>query len=302
MAALLALIAVCASSAHSQSAPTQRLQVSVSVADWTTGAPIRNLSAHHFQVKVGGQPATVQMIPAEPVRLIVLLDRSASITNPLGFWKNVLAATARLVRMAPSEWSIGLMTFASDQTKLVDIDAARESTRQALADLRDLPRQEGNKRTALCDSISAAFAHLGSARSGDVILVVADGNDNVSQPRCTATATTLQRGGVRLFGLGLPTAGMPRADWPVWDLQQLSRKTGGDVAVIFFNEVWISQLMEEAFQRLLSQIGDRYTLEVHVAAAAVQPTSLEIVILDDKGKRRGNLNVRHPARVVPRSL
>jgi hypothetical protein len=114
-------------------------------------------------------------MPPEPVRVVVLLDASASIRSSTEFWQNAVAATARLVRMAPPEWSFALTILAKEPKQVAEFGADRDGIRQALAGIRELSRKEASGRTALCDSIAAALTHLGTSRSGDVILAVTDG-------------------------------------------------------------------------------------------------------------------------------
>lgn len=68
---------------------------------------------------------------------------------------------------------------------------------------------------------------------------------------------------------------------------------------MFFNQAWVGDVMEAAYQRLFAQIGDYYQFELDVPKNVDRPARWEIIVVDNEGKPWGKLTTLYSAQFVP---
>jgi VWFA-related protein len=184
---------------------SDNVPVFVTVTD-TSGRLVPDLARGRFQVLDNGKPQAVTLFDnaPQPIRLIVMLDVSGSMSGNLGLLR---AACQQLVgHLAPGDLArVG--TFG----ERIDISPAFTQDAEALmAALPDFIPP--NAPTPLWTAIDRAIGEFGAADGRRVVLVMSDGKDSgprwgqhwVSQPD---VADRAQREDVMVYAIGLQSRG-----------------------------------------------------------------------------------------------
>jgi len=182
---------------------------------------VAGLSQSAFSVFQDGAPQTITSFRREdvPVAMGIVIDNSGSMRNKRD---EVNRAVMSLIRASNSKDEIFVVNFSDkyylDQDFTSDIALLQTS-------LQQVPMRGS---TALYDAIVASAVHLTNNPRLDkkVILVITDGEDNMSQETLQEAARRLQQvDGPTLYAIGLTGSGFPRRGREA--LQDLSDRTGG---------------------------------------------------------------------------
>jgi VWFA-related protein len=239
--AILAVVSTVAAAPQSPQGPVFRgaadnVPVFVTVTD-KSGRLVPDLTRSDFQVFDNGkpQPITVFDNSPQPIRVIVLIDASGSMSGNLSLLRG--ACEALIDTLAPSDLArVG--TFGET------ISISPVFTNKAADLVRALPAFiPPNAPTPLWTTVDRAIGEFGSADGRRVVLVMSDGKDSgprfgqkwVSQLDVTDRA---EREDVMIYGIGMrsrgPIGGMPMdarsrliADLPDPGLGTAAEETGG---------------------------------------------------------------------------
>lgn len=227
-----ALLAVPSSLTQEQSCTASVL---VSVFDETSSLPIEGLVRENFHAKVHGQELPILSVSRAPAqrRVVFVIDRSGSMTSATesGYIKRILDDAISAI---PNSGSIAFLAFSGQFSKQVDFAQGRPPGHTISDLLRWEPTGKGNKlRTPLWDNIDAALHMLNPPWEGDVIVVISDGNDNMSKLSEGDIRKELLASGVPLFAviLARPHAATPEERTAPALLRDLADATGGLTAV-----------------------------------------------------------------------
>jgi Ca-activated chloride channel family protein len=152
------------------------ITIPVSVTD-KGSKPILDLTAEDFVLEINGKPAQISgFSPAEkvPTRIALLIDNSASIASAWDFEKQ--AAISFLYQTLRSEKDmIAIFSIASKPTLEQPLTNNISILKKAIENLR-----EPKGATALFDGIVSASEYLRNTDGRRVIVIVSDGEDNLS--------------------------------------------------------------------------------------------------------------------------
>lgn len=223
---LLLLVAMTRPSAQGQVAPVFRatnetVPLFVTVTD-RDDRIVTTLPREAFTVRDNGKPQPLTLFDnsPQPVRLVLLLDVSGSMTGNLGILR--AASAALFARLRPDD-AVRVGTFG----RRIDITPAFTGDRAAL--VAALPRDvEPDAPTPLWKAVDQAIGTFGDDHGRRVVLVLSDGKDApaltwgekfVGQLEVVERA---QREDVMIYGVGLRSrSGRPAGLSPGVDLRQM---------------------------------------------------------------------------------
>jgi len=169
-----------------------RSTVFVTVLDPNTNQPIDGLTASDFHPKFRGRELPIRALGSSPSgrRIVFVLDRSGSMTHasdeaPFGHYDpNSLEklALGDALSNVPTSDSVAFLSFAgqsSSHTGFMQPAVALERMPETLK--WNTEGKENRSRTALWDNLDAALRMLLPYKSGDLIVVISDGGDNLSK-------------------------------------------------------------------------------------------------------------------------
>ncbi len=185
------------------------------------GRLITSLDRNAFTVYQNGQPETITSFRREdvPVALGIVVDNSGSMRDKRGA---VNQALLNLVRASNSQDQVFVVNFS--QTPYLDQDFTSDVNLLQTA----LHQVSSRGSTALYDAVVASNVHLRNNPSLDkkVLLVITDGQDNMSRETLQGAMRTLQSSkGATLYAIGLSDQGMSRSARQA--LENLAAATGG---------------------------------------------------------------------------
>ncbi len=312
------LAGVCARAEPSTCGSNHRV-VPVNVLD-KEGNQVWGLTAADFRAEFRGQP--VQMVSVEkdtkPRRVIILLDASGSMMTLPAKWTLARLVAADLATHAPTQFEVSLMAFASQ----VFLKVTPGEGRKAIAErMVDFPSDEYKKtpksgRTGLFEAIEEAAEEL--MRPGDVLYVITDGQDNASHISHRKLEQDLLAMGARVFGFVFAWRGLRLAtNQPVQgpsEAYQLFESSGGNQVSFphdrpavdrreanFVYNLDPGQRSELAavVRKLYPQMAEFYGVEVGLPLGVDKARGWKLEVVDAQGKRRKDLTVLYPRKLVP---
>lgn len=179
------------------------------------------LDRNAFTVFEDGVPQTITSFRREdiPVAMGIVIDDSGSMRDKRAA---VNGAVMNLIRVSNSQDEVFVVNFSQnyylDQDFTSDVNLLQASLQQVSA----------RGSTALYDAIVASAVHLNNnpRLEKKVLLVITDGQDNMSQETLQEATRRLQQvNGPTLFAIGLTGGGMQRAGRQA--LQSLADGSGG---------------------------------------------------------------------------
>ena len=178
--------------------PSRTITVYATVAD-RSGAFVTGLGAGDFLLKEDGRPVAIDAARIEtgPATLVMLLDRSGSVTPQLGLVSRL--AEALIDGLGPA-----------DRMQIADLDgqspprpATWTSDRAALRQAVE-PSKPRVGQTLLWDRVIAAVSALSAQPGYRAVVVISDGQDSMSRSRRDEVAKAAQRGRVIVHAIELP--------------------------------------------------------------------------------------------------
>jgi Ca-activated chloride channel family protein len=225
-----------------------------------------DLQREHFEVYDNGKPVpmTVFENAIQPIRVVVMLDTSGSMTLYLEMLKQ--AAEQFVIRLLPEDRArIG--TF-SDR---IWISPQFTQNRDDLIRVLHNDIQFGNP-TMLWDAVDASMSALSKEEGRRVVLVFTDGEDTAS--RRTDDDSILARAlqeEFMIYGIGLRTMVLGRESRPDRNLKKLAEQTGGG-----FVELNRATDLGAAFTRVADELHRQYVLGFTPPVLDGKPHTLEV--------------------------
>ncbi|HEX3377085.1 MAG TPA: vWA domain-containing protein [Candidatus Acidoferrales bacterium] len=180
----------------------------------------------------------IQIISAainqEPIRVVLLIDVSASMRGPDSEDQNryALDVAEDLVSGISPETSIGLGFFYSEFIPVLRPTVDRRSLLPQIEGLRSHPKTFYGQ-TALWNAVLEGAKMFDHPHAGDVIYVITDGGDNASHTKVKFVEQALEDTGIRLNAFvfqSMPTARKsPEELIGPTILENVARETGGTV-------------------------------------------------------------------------
>jgi len=241
---------------------------------------VTGLPRSAFSISQNGAPQTITSFRREdvPVEIGIVIDNSGSMRDKRG---QVSQAVVNLIRASNAEDQVFVVNFGQnpylDQDFTSDVNLLQAALHQVSA----------RGSTALYDAIVASAVHLenNSRLSKKVLLVITDGQDNMSRETLQDAARRLQQAdGPTLYAIGLLGSGLRSEGRDA--LQQLASSTGG---VAYFPDS-LDQV-DNITRTVARDIRSQYVLAYRPHNQNVQPQYRSLRV-DANGPGYGKLTVR----------
>jgi Ca-activated chloride channel homolog len=258
LAAVLATAVVLAQQQPPFRATVQTVAVYASVLD-EAGRLVPNLERDHFEILDNGvpQPITIFRSDVQPIKVVVMLDTSGSMTLHLKLLKQ--AAEQFVLRLLPDDRA----RIGSFSDKIILSDTFT-GNRDDLIRILHNDIQYGNP-THLWDAIDYSMTALSREEGRRVVLVFTDGADAYSKKASfNEVVSRAQNEEFMIYAIGLqgmiPGQGMTRPDK---GLRKLAEETGGG-----YFELKGTAELGATFTRVADELHRQYVL-------AFSPTNLD---------------------------
>ena len=231
-----------------------------------SGKLVPDLEREHFEVFDNGKPVPMTIFEnaVQPIRVVVMLDTSGSMTLYFDLLKQ--AAEQFVIRLMPDDRArIG--TF-SDR---IWISPAFTQNRDELIRVLHNDIQYGNP-TMLWDAVDTGMSALSKEEGRRVVLVFTDGADTAS--RRTDDGAVLARAvqeEFMIYTIGLRTMILGRESRPDRNLKKLSEQTGGG-----FVELSRATDLGAAFTRVADELHRQYVLGFTPPVLDGKPHTLDV--------------------------
>jgi Ca-activated chloride channel homolog len=237
-----------------------------------TGRLVTGLDRGAFSIHVNGVPEPITSFRREdvPVAMGIVIDNSGSMRDKR---EQVSQAVLNLIRASNPEDEIFVVNFG--QTPYLDQDFTSDVNLLQTA----LHQVSTRGSTALYDAVVASTVHLHNnpRLNKKVLLVITDGQDNMSQETLQEAIQKLQPNqGATVYAIGLTDQGLTRTGREA--LENLATSTGG---VAFF-----PQSLDEVntiTRTVAHDIRSQYTMAFKPGGAA--PKGYQAIRVEAKGAR-----------------
>jgi VWFA-related protein len=238
-----------------------------------TGRLVTDLPREAFTVFENGVQQEIKVFKREdvPVSMGLIIDNSGSMANKRA---KVEAADLALVTDSNPDDEVFVVNFA-DQAFL-DLPNEKDFTSDIGEMKEALKRTDSRGQTAMRDAVQMSLNHLKEKARKDkkVLVLVTDGEDNVSIVKMEDLVKSAQQSGVVIYAVGLLGDEEPlNAARAKRALVELANATGGES---FFPDD-ISQVDRIAHQ-VARDIRNQYTIEYTPSNAAMDGTFRQIKI------------------------
>jgi len=276
--AMLALpVLVAAAWGQEQAPPVFRTEARLVVCHTTvvdkTGRLVTDLPREAFTVFENGAPQEIKVFKREdvPVSMGLIIDNSGSMGNKRA---KVEAADVALVTDSNPDDEVFVVNFSNQA--FLDLPNLKDFTSD-IAEMKEaLTRTDSRGETAMRDAVQMSINHLKEKAHRDkkVLVLVTDGEDNVSVVKMENLVRDAQQSGVLIYSVGLLGEEEPRnAARAQRALEELAAATGGES---FFPSD-ASQVDRIAHQ-VARDIRNQYTIEYTPSNAAMDGTFRRIKI------------------------
>jgi VWFA-related protein len=224
-----------------------------------------DLTREDFEVKDSGkvQPIAVFSNEVQPIRVVMMLDRSGSMR---GNFRLVEAAGEAFVRALLPDDKARIGSFA--ETIQIDPEEFTSDKAELLTVLRTKLQEQGP--TPLWNSVDASIATLKGQDARKVVLVFTDGADNPGNFKLNNLsfmdiARRAQQADVMVYAIGLESAGPPRlggggfggfaGNRPDPGLPAIADETGGG-----YFELHRAEDLASTFARVADELHRQYLI------------------------------------------
>lgn len=265
--------------------------IPVSVTD-AQGRSVTNLRLEDFELQIDNQTAEISEISRSqsPVRLALLFDNSSSVLQAREFEKKAAVRFLKQV-IRPDKDLAALFSVAT--ISRLEQPLTREVS-QIVRSIDAFPVPEG--ATALLDGVVTAANYLKSVEGRRVIVIVSDGEDNLSDSTFEDTIKAAQSANCQIYvvktkdfenfkqtGVRGGNANI-RALTAERRMQELASQTGGAV----YSPIDEKEL-ELSFNRISAELSDQYILNYYPSETSTSGQFRNIAL---RVKNKENLTVR----------
>jgi Mg-chelatase subunit ChlD len=194
-AAIAALILVPAVAKQQENCSELSVVVSAVTAD---RSPEEQLTASNIQGSISGKPVQIVSVAKSetPVRIIIAIDASGSMTKLGAQWRTDLDLADLLLNHLPANVPVGLVVFSGESEVALPPTTDRSAPRQQVDRLRT---RNLRVASAIWDALIQTAEMFGNPRPGDTIYLISDGGDDASRSKADAVQKALVTRGIRLF-------------------------------------------------------------------------------------------------------
>ncbi len=208
--------------------------------------PVAGLGAEAFTVLEDRQPQTLrrfEQVHDLPIHATILLDTSASMARQLDTARDAAARFFDQAVTSPDD-AVALIAF-NDRPRVI-----APYTHDGRAFAEGIAKLAAARSTALYDSLVYALYYQGGLSGQRVLLVISDGEDEISRYSEEEALEYARRARVTLYTVGLDLGGEGRRT-----LTRLAAETGG--RSFFVDD---AEALGNVYQTILDELRSRYLL------------------------------------------
>lgn len=268
--------------------------IPVSVTD-LQGRSINNLRTEDFELKIDGETAEIGDVffSDTPVRLALLFDNSSSVTQARDF--EIKAAKRFFKQVLRPDKDLAALFSVATGTRLEQ--PLTKNTSQLLRAIENLLPPKG--ATSLLDAIIESSNYLQDYQGRRIIVIVSDGEDNLSDATLEQTVKAAQVNNCQIYIVKTTDfenykrtgnrAGNANIRYLSAErrMQELASQTGGAVySPIDENE------LDAAFERISSELSNQYILSYYPSDEEEKRGSFRNISVEIKGKNDLTIRTR----------
>jgi VWFA-related protein len=227
----------------------QTVAIYATVVD-NSGRLVPDLEEKHFEVfdNLKPQPLTLFKSDVQPIKVVIMLDTSGSMTLNLDLLK--LAAEQFVLRLLPEDRA----KVGSFSDKII-VSPTFTNDRDELVRILHNDIQFGNP-TFLWDAIDRSMDELKDQTGRRVVLVFTDGEDETSQKtNFNKVITRAQNEDFMIYAIGLESHILGQTTHPDRNLRKLADQTGGG-----YFELTQTADLSSTFTRVADELHRQYVL------------------------------------------
>jgi VWFA-related protein len=249
------------------------------------GKLINDLRQNDFQVFEDNQPQVITNFSREtdlPLSIALLIDTSSSVSNRFRFEQAAAVDFLSKALRHKADKAL-LMTFDTTIELVQDFTSNPQQLDSAIYEVRP------GGATEMLDAIYMACDEKLRAESGrKVMIVISDGEDNLSLHTVAATVEMAQKADVTIFAISTNSTGLSGAKASDTDkvLKRLAEETGGRVFFPFKAED-----LSQNFQDIALELRSQYSLGYYSSNPA-RDGSFRVIRLE-VGRKNVRIKARH---------
>jgi Mg-chelatase subunit ChlD len=225
-------------------------------------------------------------------RVVILVDISGSMKSEVKHEIERFIVT-ELIRSSPADVQFAVVGFSSRVVESVNFEHARS---EILAAVNRLTNPSGEGKTALQDTELYASGLFSTARAGDSVVVLSDGQDSGSKTSLATLRQTYWSRGIRMFFLGFVDRYLSNQTQSLAEQESLSADTGGTYHRIERPEV---KDIVPVIQDIQDGLSNYYLVRLSASESGQKAMPLHLEVVDSSGQRRKNLTLSFPAKIAP---
>lgn len=228
---------------------SQTVAIYATVTD-STGRLVPDLQERHFEVfdNLKAQPLTLFKSDIQPIKVVVMLDTSGSMTLNLDLLK--IAAEQFVLRLLPDDRA----KVGSFSDKII-VSPEFTGDRDELVRILHNDIQFGNP-TFLWDAIDRSMDELKDQTGRRVVLIFTDGEDDTSRKvGFNQVLTRAQNEDYMIYAIGLESRILGQVTHPDRNLRRLAEQTGGG-----YFELTRTADLNRTFTQVADELHRQYVL------------------------------------------
>jgi hypothetical protein len=266
--------------------------VIVSASDSNGKAIPLTLQSADIQGKINGKPVQILGVtkPTNAERVVIVLDASGSMSSK---WQRAVEFAVEIVRESPSSTEFALVLFADNELRTVGFG---KTGPEMVAEIMSFKDVKPYGHTGLRDAIWEAVSMFQPNRDGDTIVVVSDGGDNQSKVSMRRLREAMWSRGIRvMFAQFVDHYFRDQfQDSDDADLARLSESSGG-----FLSRIEDPHVLPKVAQEIAFEIENYLAVRITLPRALEKQASLHFDAVDSSGRKRKNIELRFPEKLLP---
>ena len=262
-------------------------------ASYSNGKTIAStLRSADIRGKINGKPVQILGVnkPTNVQRVVIVLDASSSMASQ---WQRMIEFAVEVVRKSSSSTEFALVIFADKELRTVGFGKTGPEMVDAIMSF-NVVRPYGHTR--LRDAIWKAVNLFAPNQEGDTIVVVSDGGDNESEVSRRQLREALWSRGVRIMFAEFSDIYLPTEEerMGVSDARDLSEGSGG-----YLSEIEKPAVILKVAQEIAFGIENYIAVRINLPAGLDKQASLHFEAVDSSGRKRKNIELRFPEKLLP---
>ena len=266
--------------------------VIVSASDSNGKAIPFTLQSADIQGKINGKPVRILGVtkPRNTERVVIVLDASGSMSSK---WQRAVEFAVEIVQESPSSAAFALVIFADNELRTVEFG---KTGPEFITEIMSFKNVKPHGHTALRDAIWKAVSMFEPNLVGDTIVVVSDGGDNQSKVSMRRLQEAMWSRGIRVMFAQFPDHYFRDQfqDRDDADLAWLSESSGG-----FLSHIEDPQVLPKVAQEIAFEIENYLAVRITLPTPLEKQASLHLEAVDPSGRKRKNIELRFPEKLLP---